>query len=43
MSPDAKKGVVSDEWRENPVETRLEYSLVKVSNNIQYLIQYTEN
>jgi|JYMV01.1.fsa_nt_gi hypothetical protein len=33
MSKDAKKGVISDEWREKDVEERIQYSLVKVSQD----------
>ena len=32
MGKDAKKAVVSDEWRNKNVEERLEFSLIKVWN-----------
>lgn len=32
MGKDAKKAVVSDEWRNKNVEERLEFSLIKVCN-----------
>ncbi|CAC5380518.1 metH [Mytilus coruscus] len=40
MSKDAKKGVVSDEWREKDVEERLQYSLVKGID--KFIVEDTE-
>ena len=36
----AKKQVVTDEWRHGNVEERLEYGLVKVKNNIVFLLDF---
>lgn len=40
MSKDAKKGVVSDEWRQKDVEERLQYSLVKGID--KFIVEDTE-
>lgn len=40
MSKDAKKGVISDEWRQKDVEERLQYSLVKGID--KFIIEDTE-
>ncbi|XP_033734273.1 methionine synthase-like [Pecten maximus] len=40
MSTDAKKGVVSDEWRSNSVEERLSFSLIKGID--KYVVDDTE-
>lgn len=37
MGKDAKKAVVSDEWRNNNVEERLEFSLIKVCTVTQFV------
>lgn len=37
MGKDAKKAVVSDEWRNKNVEERLEFSLIKVCTVTQLL------